>query len=357
MRRSSSKAEELLATTKELEALCDWLEQDTAYPNASELASAVRKHLSAAREALTRRRFLTAAAFERATSNIDAATSQLLLIAPDGYVRSQLPELVTFVRENLAPNHPARIVFEEIAGRASKGGQLRLTGKERGVVVTTIRAANSALRRTYIRLRSFRVVLYVAAACLVIIAVAAAVAAAIFPSSVALCTFADGKILCPTAAASFQGGDLNEAVAAVVSRWDFIVVEMVGLMGAAAAAAGLLRRTRNVSAPHGLPVALAFLKLPTGALTAILGVLLMRAQWLIGLSAVNTSAQILACALLFGYGQQIFTRQVDDSAAAFLGKANPETSSMRASRIVIAWSSALRSKSSDLSRRDLRSDA
>jgi hypothetical protein len=69
---------------------------------------------------------------------------------------------------------------------------------------------------------------------------------------------------------------------------------------------------------YGLPVALAALKLPTGAITAFLGLLLMRGQFVPGLSALDTSAQILAWALVFGYAQQLFTRLVDQQGQTVL---------------------------------------
>ena len=63
---------------------------------------------------------------------------------------------------------------------------------------------------------------------------------------------------------------------------------------------------------------LAVLKLPTGAITAFLGLLLMRGQFVPGLSALDTSAQILAWALVFGYAQQLFTRLVDRQGQSVL---------------------------------------
>ncbi|MGH4014835.1 MAG: hypothetical protein ACRDSL_13105 [Pseudonocardiaceae bacterium] len=84
------------------------------------------------------------------------------------------------------------------------------------------------------------------------------------------------------------------------------------------AAAAAIRGIRGSSEPYGLPVALAALKLPTGAITAFLGLLLMRGQFLPGLSALDTSAQILAWAIIFGYSQQLFTRFVDQRAHTVL---------------------------------------
>jgi hypothetical protein len=99
---------------------------------------------------------------------------------------------------------------------------------------------------------------------------------------------------------------------------DFLVVEAAGLTAAAVAAAFALRKIRGSSVPYGLPVALAILKLPLGALTAVLGILLMRGQFVPGLSDLDTSAQILAWALVFGYAQQLFSRLIDQQADAVL---------------------------------------
>ena len=105
--------------------------------------------------------------------------------------------------------------------------------------------------------------------------------------------------------------DIDDAVIETVTGFDLFIVELVGLAAAAVAAAGAIRGIRGSSERHGLPVALAVLKLPTGAITAFLGLLLMRGQFVPGLSALDSSAQILAWALVFGYAQQLFTRLVD----------------------------------------------
>ena len=44
----------------------------------------------------------------------------------------------------------------------------------------------------------------------------------------------------------------------------------------------------------------------------------MRGGFVPGLSALDTSAQILAWALIFGYAQQLFTRLVDQQAHSVL---------------------------------------
>ena len=72
------------------------------------------------------------------------------------------------------------------------------------------------------------------------------------------------------------------------------------------------------STPYSLPVALAVLKLPTGALTALLGLLLMRGQFISGFSALDFPAQVLAWAVILGYAQQLLTRLLDQRAQMVL---------------------------------------
>jgi hypothetical protein len=114
--------------------------------------------------------------------------------------------------------------------------------------------------------------------------------------------------------------DIDDVVKDTAKSLDLLVVELVGLTAAAIAAAVAIRRLRCSSERYGLPVALAALKLPTGAITAFLGLLLMRGQFVPGLTALDTSAQILAWALVFGYAQQLFTRLVDQQGQTVLDK-------------------------------------
>jgi hypothetical protein len=85
-------------------------------------------------------------------------------------------------------------------------------------------------------------------------------------------------------------------------------------VAAAVAIAGI----KGTSTPYSLPVAQAAVKLPLGALTAVLGLLLMRGEFVPGLSALDTPAQIIAWAIVFGYAQQLFTRLVDQRAQSVL---------------------------------------
>lgn len=185
-------------------------------------------------------------------------------------------------------------------------------------IVVAVRAAYSALEREYVRVRSFRNIVFGVTACLAIVAAAIALTTAVHPTVLPICFTSESKVVCATGEAPFAGGDLDDATKNVVSRWDYIVLDVVGLVAAAVAAAAALRQINGTSTPFAVPVALAVLKLPTGALTAVLGLLLMRGQFVPGLSNLDTSAQIVAWAVVFGYAQQLFTRLVDERGQAVL---------------------------------------
>jgi hypothetical protein len=54
--------------------------------------------------------------------------------------------------------------------------------------------------------------------------------------------------------------------------------------------------------------------------TAFLGMLLVRAQFIPGLSALDSSAQIIAWSVVLGYAQQLFRRAVDQQAQTLLAQ-------------------------------------
>ena len=196
---------------------------------------------------------------------------------------------------------------------------------ERRKITNIVRGASSAALREYVRLGSFQYVLINTAILMAGLAIGVALTGFFRPTLIPMC-FAPqeaGKVtvVCPTAQSEPfvpTGGqpqpgvpmrDIDDVVRETAKPQDLIVIELVGLTAAAIAAAAAIRRIKGSAERYGLPVSLAALKLPTGAITAFLGLLLMRGQFVPGLSALDTSAQILAWALVFGYAQQLFTRQ------------------------------------------------
>jgi hypothetical protein len=114
------------------------------------------------------------------------------------------------------------------------------------------------------------------------------------------------------------GRDLDPEIAKTASPDDVALVELLGLLGAALTGAAALRNLASNSTPYAVPVTLALFKLPTGAVTAVIGLVLMRADFVPGLSALDTSAQILGWAVVFGIAQQLVTQFADSQASGLL---------------------------------------
>ena len=354
-----------LTRAKELEALAAWVRSKNSCKHDEILETAIGRHLQAARDAATvkplnpRRRlriFRNGPLMERASSNLDAAEAHILNVAPADYVLGQLPCLLRHVQCHLPAADPGRQEFERIVrsvgiSRPDRPAARTRTKQERedelqdrrqtvdderGKIVTAVRAASSAALREHVRLRSFRNVVVVTAVLMALLAIGVALTGFFRPTLIPLCFAPEesgtATVVCPTGQSdrfipSQEGGqprdgvpvkDIDDMVAATVEPQDLIVVELIGLAAAAIATAAAIRRIRGSSERYGLPVALAALKLPTGAVTAFLGLLLMRGQFVPGLSALDTSAQILAWALVFGYAQQLFTRLVDQQGQTVL---------------------------------------
>jgi hypothetical protein len=343
-----------LTRAKEIESLAYGFTRSNGSRFSTHLLAAIDQHLAAARQAAKRTthsfgRRRDSALLQRAISNLDAAQADLLQMAPASYVLGQVPSLLNEVQRHLTRSDPRRQEFERIAtvlgmhppDRAPVPGPPPLTAQERTAIVelernkivSIARGANSAALREQLRVRSFRAVLMVSAGVMALLAVLLGLLGWVSPSSLALCFQPEQNsqvvVICPTgqsgvAAVDPAGAPVQPQIDALVHRTvrpaDIAVVELVGLIAASIASAAALRRIRGSSEPHGLPVALALLKLPTGALTAVLGLLLMRGEFVPGLTALDTSGQIIAWSIVFGYAQQLFTRFVDQQADSVLNE-------------------------------------
>lgn len=348
-----------LTRAKELEALSLWVTPRDSQENDKVLATAVRRHLDAARQAARVdplnppkpfRIFRNGPLIERARGNLDAAEAHLLALASNDYILGQMPSLLNHVQVHLLRTDARRQEFERIAQKLgikdpdhpllqkenepSLDAKKAIVNDERRTIINIVRAASSAGLREHIRLRSFRNIVVITAMLMTVLAIGVALTGLLRPTLIPMC-FAPqeaGKVtvVCPTAQSEPfvpTGGqpqpgvptrDIDNVVERTAKPLDLTVVELVGLTAAAIATAAAIRRIKGSSERYGLPVALAALKLPTGAITAFLGLLLMRGQFVPGLSALDTSAQILAWALVFGYAQQLFTRLVDQQGQTVL---------------------------------------
>jgi hypothetical protein len=338
--------EQVLIRANELAGLATWMgtraegTADEVLRTAdADLDAAVRSDLEVARDAALGTSWWPPSArarIERAVGHLDAAEAALLRRSPDDYLRGQLPGLAAHTRAHLPPAHPQRIRVQELAARYAPADDGRPAGavepisdEDREALVEADRVASWAARREHARLRSLRTAVALTASGLFLLAVALGVLTVQQPSWMPLC-FApqgSGAVVCPTTTAAAAVGTATApasatAVAGVIAETarsaDAVVVMLVGLAGAAVTGAATLRRMRGTSTPYAVPMTLLLLKLPTGALTAFLGLILLQGEFVPGLSALDSSGQILAWALAFGAAQQLVTGLVDKKAQSVL---------------------------------------
>jgi hypothetical protein len=174
----------------------------------------------------------------------------------------------------------------------------------------------------YAQVRNFRNILFTGTVLLTLLVTAVCIVGALRPGAVPLCfqpsntagtspppTTGGESFVCPSTtgyAARPTGGDVS-------------IVALMGLLGGALSATFTVQKLRGTSTPYGVPVALAILKLPAGALTAITGLVLLYGKFVPGLSELDSQGQILAYAIVLGIAQHLVTRFVDQKAEDVLG--------------------------------------
>ena len=315
----------------ELEALLEYeAERAGSAPCVSELQQRAADHLSEAKAAVGSPRrlwLLRAGQADSALANMNAAHTIIIRIAPPEDFRGMLPDIAALVQENLPPNDQHRCEVAKILRscrnnpdvfqRQNAGAACAAFQAQRQTVAEAARAAYRVQEREVVRVRSFARIVYGWAGGLLGIAIAVAVLGALFDDVVPLCFNPGERVVCPTADGGVYGA-LHYSYGLSSRPWDYVVIEAAGLVSAAVTGAATLRQIRGTATAYNVPMALAVLKLPTGALTAVLGLLLMRGELVPGLTALDTSAQIIAWAIIFGAAQQLVTRFVDERGNAVM---------------------------------------
>lgn len=239
-----------------------------------------------------------------AYQNLHAARAQMVDVYDDADLAAEIPMAVARSQMSLHRDDPRRLEAFAFDNRT--------VTQQRALLRRAIEDGYDAVDRQHDRLRSFRNINLILA---LFIAVLVAFTIALIsqrPEMMPLCFPTDGAgptgpQNCPTGT-SVDGPASN----------DIVIVALLGLLGGALAAAVSIRNIRGTSTPYDIPVALAMLKVPLGAFTAILGLIAIRGNFVPGLSALDSQQQILAYALLLGFGQQVFTQALDRRAQTLL---------------------------------------
>jgi len=244
---------------------------------------------------------------EAAYSNLHAAETEIVPLYDTEEVQAQIPEAVTRMEVGLNTSDPRRTVLGALTG-------LPKTSDKRAALRKVIEIGYAAADRQHARVRNFRNIIIVSAAVLTVFIALFVIVVSGHPSVVPLC-FQPDRLkdfhVCPTGAGGLAG-------AGRPSGGDVMVIALLGLLGGAFAAAVSIRNLRGTSTPYDLPVVLALLKIPSGALTAIVAMIALHGDFVPGLSALDSQEQILAYALVFGYAQQLLTRLIDRQAQSVL---------------------------------------
>jgi hypothetical protein len=284
-------------------------------PAQTAAASAVRDLLDAGRDAARRsghRRTLRdrwrGASVERACQSLHAAEVFMVHLLSDRQVEAIVPRVLARAEPLIARDDPRREVFRRLQ-EAPDGTP------DRAAVQQAMRIAYDASDQAHVRIRDFRNILIVSGVLILVLVAVLVGLVAWHPTAMPFCFSPETtkSAAAQTADTVCPAGDGRPA-----STADVLIVAGLGLLGGALAAAFAIRKVRGTSTPYGVPMALAFLKVPTGALTALAGLLLLGGDFVPGLSELDNQRQILAYALVFGYAQQLATRLIDDRAQTIL---------------------------------------
>lgn len=281
---------------------------------------AVEHHLAATRQACERpprrwrrrpRERWRGSQVEQAYRSMHAAKVFLVDLLPDAEVDALRPDVSARMGVVLDRADPRRI-------EAEKSLQSEDSMVRRIALKQAMETAYDASDEEYTRLRDFRNIMLRTAALVALFLVAMLSIVWQEPKALPLCfnpsvsnaagAEQEAGRVCPS-------GDRQNP-----SRGDLPIVAGLGAIGGGLAALLAIRNLRGTSTPYSIPVALALLKVPAGALTAVAGILLLGGEFAPGFSNLDSQRQILAYALVFGYAQQAITGLVDNRAQSILDK-------------------------------------
>ncbi|MFC9682291.1 hypothetical protein [Streptomyces sp. NPDC056948] len=297
------------------------------------LVEGMRGHLERARSAADedfgwRRLWSGSAAREGVWSNVRSAEVMLLQLVSDEEAAGRASEVMALVKRHLDTDDPRRV---RLARRLRPIVAGSMTPSDRDLMVRALDAAYNALDDELARVRSLRNILWTATFLVLLGVTGLALYGWFSPGSLSLCfTPQTGPsasdritVVCPTA--EHHNVPAGTDASSLAKSRDILTVEIAGLAGAALTVIASLRRIRGTDSPYMLPLASAVLKFPTGALSAFLGLLLIRGAFVPGLSDLDSRAQVLGWAAAFGAAQHLVTRLVDDRAQMTLSEVGRPT--------------------------------
>jgi hypothetical protein len=235
-------------------------------------------------------------AVEMAWRNIHAAEVMLLRLSTTSQLGDRSAEIDALVALCLPATDRRRIELNDEYMQKH-----RFDEGDRTLAASAVAAAYHEYDDQRSRVRSFRNVLIVIGLVMLVSGVALALITAFFePTPLSLCT----DEACPTGRHQASAGDVA-------------FVEALGATSALLVGAISISRLRGTATPYALPVIVSLFKAPTGALSAVFGLILINGGFVPGIK-LSSAAAIVAWALLFGASQQTFTTLIDRQAQTVL---------------------------------------
>ncbi|MFF5077429.1 hypothetical protein ACFY36_10280 [Actinoplanes sp. NPDC000266] len=280
--------------------------------------AAVESHLSQARDACRctsrrKRRGLRdkwrGTSVESAYMHLHAAKIFLADLLPCAEFEATVPEATTRLAMVLGPDDPRRCEVERLLKNSPPD-------QRRAVLKQVMETAYDARDEEYVRLRDFRNIILLTAMSILLFTGILVTVVALFPNAIPMC-FEPGVTTAapnqPPQPSVCPSGDHQQPTGG-----DILIVAALGAVGGFLGALIAIRNLRGTSTPYSVSTALAVLKVPAGALSAIIGILLLSGGFVPGLTNLDNQRQILAYALLLGIAQQLVTRVADDRAQQIL---------------------------------------
>lgn len=249
---------------------------------------------------------------ERAFMAIHQARMRILWIMDRERLLALLPSLIALCRDMLGPNN-ARVRAAERMRKEATTRHDGLTHKERETIAALVHDAYTARGKKYAQTRGLRNRLLVLTAGAIFVLTLVIAAAAIWNWQ-----------LTPTATVAVNGSvatwEDTPLPAGVVA---FLAVSLLGFVGAFLSGVRSVSRTASTCNPFSLSWWQSWLKLPVGALSAIVGVFALQSRAFPAVPATSW-VELLMWAVAFGAAQQAVTRFVDSRVQGVIGDARRE---------------------------------
>jgi hypothetical protein len=266
----------------------------------------------------------TGASCEGAYINLHEAEIIMAPLLPEDELRAAIPAALARLQTMDVTDPRRRAAEAQLASAAP-------SAYRRAAFQNAVRVGMELIDQQHARLRGFRNIVLTTTMGLMLLVIAMCLVGAWKPDALPLCFGPEPTagqnppvpvqgpvgVACPSEEAPPTPGTEPRRLPA---PGDVTLVSLLGLMGGGLSGALAIRHLQGSSTPYDVPVALSLLKLPSGALLALVGLLFVRGGFVPGLSQLDSQPQILAYAFLFGSAQQLVTRLIDRQAQDILTK-------------------------------------